>query len=64
MVDTVTKKRPCGRFFKFVDGRVKPGHDALMDHEHPVVLPHVSHFMQVPLRTSVKLPHSPHGSPS
>jgi len=33
-------------------------------HEHPVVLPHVSHFMQVPLRTSVKLPHSPHISPS
>ena len=33
-------------------------------HEHPVVLPHVSHFMQVPLRTRVKLPHSPHISPS
>ena len=31
---------------------------------HPVVLPHVSHFMQVPLRTSVKLPHSPQASPS
>ena len=27
-------------------------------HEHPVVLPHVSHFMHVPLRTSVKFPHS------
>ena len=25
-------------------------------HEHPVVLPHVSHFMQVPLRTSVEIP--------
>jgi hypothetical protein len=36
----------------------------LLDHEHPVVLPHVSHFMQVPLRTSVKLPHSEHISPS
>jgi hypothetical protein len=36
----------------------------LVVHEHPVVLPHVSHFMQVPLRTSVKLPHSPHISPS
>jgi hypothetical protein len=31
---------------------------------HPVVLPHVSHFMHVPLRTSVKLPHSEHISPS
>ena len=33
-------------------------------YEHPVVLPHVSHFMQVPLRTRVKLPHSPQASPS
>src|SRR6476646_2170866 len=33
-------------------------------HEHPVVDPQVSHFMQVPLRTSVKLPHSPQASPS
>jgi hypothetical protein len=33
-------------------------------HEHPVVLPHVLHFMQVPLRTKVKLPHSPQASPS
>src|SRR5580704_13014047 len=31
---------------------------------HPVVLPHVSHFMQVPFRTSEKCPHSPHISPS
>jgi hypothetical protein len=44
---------------------VKPGHnDHRLDHEHPVVLPHVSHFMQVPLRTRVKLPHSEHISPS
>ncbi len=35
-----------------------------LDHEHPVVDPHVSHFMQVPLRTKVKLPHSEHISPS
>jgi hypothetical protein len=34
------------------------------NHEHPVVDPHVSHFMQVPLRTRVKLPHSEHISPS
>jgi hypothetical protein len=33
-------------------------------YEHPVVEPQVSHFMQVPLRTSVKLPHSPQASPS
>jgi len=26
------------------------------DHEHPVMPPQVSHFRQVPLRTSVKLP--------
>jgi hypothetical protein len=36
----------------------------LTPYEHPVVLPHVSHFMQVPFRTSVKLPHSEHISPS
>jgi hypothetical protein len=33
-------------------------------HEHPVVDPHVSHFIQVPFRTKVKFPHSPHISPS
>ena len=43
---------------------LSPGHDEAEAHEHPVVLPHVSHFMQVPLRTSVKLPHSPQASPS
>jgi hypothetical protein len=43
----------------------KPGQDDdRLVYEHPVVLPHVSHFMQVPLRTSVKLPHSLHISPS
>lgn len=31
---------------------------------HPVVLPHVSHFKHVPLRTSVKFKHSVHISPS
>ena len=30
----------------------------------PVVDRHVSHFMQVPLRTSVKFMHSGHASPS
>ena len=33
-------------------------------YEHPVVEPHVSHFMQVPFLTKVKFPHSPHASPS
>jgi len=33
-------------------------------HEQLVVEPQVSHFMQVPLRTRVKLPHSSHISPS
>jgi hypothetical protein len=50
--------------FEVVDGRVKPGHDESENYEHPVVEPHVSHFRHVPLRTSVKFPHSPHISPS
>jgi hypothetical protein len=33
-------------------------------HEHPLVLPQVLHFMQVPLRTSVKFPQEPQASPS
>ena len=33
-------------------------------HEHPVVEPHVSHFKQVPLRTSVKFAHSGQLSPT
>ena len=33
-------------------------------YEHPVVEPQVSHFMQVPLRTSVKFWHSAQASPS
>ena len=36
----------------------------LAPHEHPVVPPHVSHLRHVPLRTRVKLPHSPQASPS
>ena len=32
--------------------------------EQPLVAPQVSHLRQVPLRTSVKLPHSKHASPS
>ena len=33
-------------------------------HEHPVVLPQVSHFKQVPLRTRVKFAHSGQLSPT
>ena len=32
--------------------------------EQPLVDPQVVHFMHVPLRTRVKLPHSPQASPS
>lgn len=32
--------------------------------EQPVVVPQVMHFRQVPLRTMVNCPQSPHGSPS
>src|ERR1700730_14975416 len=51
----------------FFDGQPKassrpPFHKWL--HEHPLVAPHVSHFRQVPLRISVKLPHSSQLSPS
>ncbi|MFN3462406.1 MAG: hypothetical protein ACK4ZN_15475, partial [Oceanibaculum sp.] len=33
-------------------------------YEHPVVLPQVSHFRQVPLRTMVKFEHSGQASPT
>lgn len=36
----------------------------LLFHEHPVVLPHVSHFKHVPFRTSVKFWHSGQASPT
>jgi hypothetical protein len=57
--DYTKKARPKSRFS--MDYLLKR---RLQNHEHPVVLPHVSHFMQVPLRTSEKWPHSPHISPS
>jgi hypothetical protein len=53
--------------YRWMTGSAPGGHHMTtiaLDHEHPVVLPHVSHFMQVPLRTRVKLPHSEHISPS
>lgn len=39
-------------------------HTDRTSHEHPVVLPQVSHFRQVPLRTSVKFEHSGQASPT
>jgi hypothetical protein len=50
-------------FYSWMPGS-SPGMTISEAHEHPVVDPHVSHFMQVPFRTSVKFPHSPHISPS
>ena len=61
------KRRPLGRplFLGWSGQSPRRGDDQLVQtHEHPVVLPHVSHFMQVPFRTRVKFPHSPHISPS
>ncbi len=37
---------------------------SIWDHEHPLVLPHVSHLRHVPLRTIVKLWHSEQLVPS
>lgn len=47
-------------------GQIEPSVRAnpVSDHEQPVVVPHVMHLRQVPLRTMVNWPHSPHGSPS
>src|SRR5262245_34695847 len=38
--------------------------ERLVNQLQPVVEPQVLHFMQVPLRTRVKLPQEPHESPS
>jgi len=54
----------CCPFPGGLAGSTTNSFDTSGPYEHPVVLPHVSHFMQVPFRTSVKLPHSPHISPS
>jgi hypothetical protein len=54
--------RPVGHPFVVLAG----SRPAMMgqSYEHPVVDPHVSHFKQVPFRTSVKFKHSEHISPS
>jgi hypothetical protein len=49
------KKAPTGAFSVS---------QVIFAYEQPEVEPQVAHFMQVPLRTSVKFPHSPQASPS
>lgn len=53
--------------FALVPGGRQPRSGAagpVAPYEQPVVPPQVSHFRQVPLRTSVKFPHSGQLSPS
>ena len=45
-------------------GDIGPSDLVLLAYEHPVVEPQVSHFKQVPLRTSVKFAHSGQLSPT
>lgn len=52
----------CGLFCE--ERRALGGVSLVSGQLHPVVEPQLSHFMQVPLRTRVKFPHSPQGSPS
>ena len=66
------KKMGCGRFVVGWKAWTAPHpkftreekYISLLRHEHPLVAPQVTHFMHVPLRTRVKLPHSPQASPS
>ena len=46
---------------RLTPGRCSP---RVASHEQPVVVPQVMHLRQVPLRTIVNWPQSPHGSPS
>jgi hypothetical protein len=47
-------------------GEIEPSvlANSASSHEQPVVVPQVMHLRQVPLRTIVNWPQSPHGSPS
>jgi len=54
-----TMKKTAGRSDPAVSKRVQS-----LTQLHPLVPPHVSHFRQVPFRTSVKFPHEPQASPS
>ena len=49
----------CGQFYVFSDFHQTTSFSQLQ----PLVAPQVSHFMQVPLRTMVKLAHSEQLSP-
>ena len=51
----------CGRDARGPGGVINSGQSLQL---HPLVPPQVLHFMQVPLRTRVKLPHEPQASPS
>jgi len=50
-----------GSEYFFYNNSYKRKHLAIQ--EHPVVVPQLSHFWHVPLRISVKWPHSGQGSP-
>jgi hypothetical protein len=52
---------PSSRYDTAVPGSLSPSRDGQL---HPDVAPQVSHLRQVPLRISVKLPHSSQLSPS
>src|SRR3972149_4909979 len=57
-------RRPQGEPSRECSSRLPlPRRDA-SPQEQPLVAPQVVHFMHVPLRTNVKLPHSPQESPS
>ena len=43
---------------------LQPSDPQLSDQLQPLVPPHDTHLRHVPLRTSVKAPQPPHGSPS
>ena len=60
------RRRSAPRGAQDVDGRDEPGHDGEEPGRqlHPVVLPQVSHFRQVPFLTMVKLAHSGQASPT
>ena len=58
------RRPPPGDAARLAGDRGSNRSGAGRDQEQPLVEPQVAHFMQVPLRTSVKLPHSPQASPS
>ena len=57
-------RRPLGDTFSRAGEKAFFTNYSLLAYEQPVVLPHVSHFKQVPFRTKVKLAHSGQLSPT